>query len=39
MDENMNRNFLSSVGGFVFMQVIAVLFAVVLIYFSERKRR
>jgi hypothetical protein len=35
----MNRNFLSSVGGFVFMQAIAVLCAVALIYFSGRKRR
>jgi hypothetical protein len=34
-----NRDFLSSVSGFVFMQVVAVLFAVVLIYFSGRKRR
>jgi hypothetical protein len=35
----MNRLFLSSVAGFVFMQAIVVLFAVVLIFFSERKRR
>ena len=35
----MNREFWSSAGGFVLLQLIAVLCAVALIYFSERKRR